>query len=404
MKKITKSFILIVFAVVVIFQNLNFVSLATARQINSKPEFRGTWISFLEFQSILCKKSEKEFESNIDKMFDNIKNSNLTDVIVCVHPFSDALYKSKIFPTSHLLTSTQGDEMSFDPLQIMINKAHERGLKIHAWFNPYRIKNPNSKLVLAEHHVAKKWVDENNKFEIIKTKNGGIYYNPCSENAKQLIVKGVEEVVKNYNVDGVQFDDYFYPAVDESIDVESYKKYVSDGGKLTLNEWRFENVNSLIKNVYSAIKAIKPNVMFGISPDSVIERNYNVHYSDVKKWASEPGYIDYLMPQIYFGFNHSKVPFNSTLEGWCNLSKLDGVKLYIGLACYKIGNEDKFAGVGSKEWINNNNIISQQIISCRKNNCNGFIFYRYDSLFNPEQNVKNAVDEEISSVLPLLKD
>ena len=404
MKKIIKSFIFIIFAVVFIFQSLILSSLATVGTNNSKSEFRGTWVSFLEFQSILCKKSEKEFERNIDKMFDNIKHFNLTDVIVCVHPFSDALYESKIFPSSHLLTGTQGDEMSFDPLKIMINKAHERGLKIHAWFNPYRIMNPNSKLVLAKHHVAKKWIDENNKFEIIKTSNGGIYYNPSSENAKQLIINGVEEVVKNYDVDGVQFDDYFYPDVDKSIDEESYVKYVSEGGQLSLNEWRFENVNSLIKNVYSAIKAVKPNVIFGISPDGVIERNYNVHYSDVKKWASEPGYIDYLMPQIYFGFSHAKVPFNSTLECWCKLPKLDGIKLYVGLACYKIGNEDKFAGAGAKEWINNHDIICNQIISCRKNNCDGFVFYRYDSLFNVEQNVKDAVNSEISSMSPLLKD
>ena len=303
-----------------------------------------------------------------------------------------------------MLTGIQGKDCGYDPLKIMTTLAHKDKIKIHAWINPYRIKNPSSDLELSSNHPAMKWLTEKNSDEVITLDNGGIYYNPGSKNAIQLIVNGVKEIIQNYNVDGIHLDDYFYPSKEKLIDENLYNSYLSNGGSLSLDNWRFENVNTLIKELYKTIKNVNPNISFGISPAGSINSNYEVHYSDVAKWISEPGYIDYLCPQIYFGFENQKQPFNTVLSQWTSLEKLDNVSIYVGLAAYKINAEDKFAGSGSQEWVNNNDIISRQIQACRSNKkCDGFVFFRYDSLFNPSSDVKSAVEEEMSKIIPLLK-
>lgn len=136
----------------------------------------------------------------------------------------------------------------------------------------------------------------------------GIYYNPGSEEARQLIVDGVKEIVANYNVDGIHFDDYFYPTTDASFDSGTYAAYQNSGGTLSLADWRRENVNILVRQTYAAIKSINPSVKFGISPQGNMSNNYNVQYSDVAKWISTSGYVDYICPQVYFGFQNQHQP------------------------------------------------------------------------------------------------
>lgn len=406
-KKFLKSLVmLVVFFMLVqsLFVNVLAVASLNSTSPKAKGEFRGVWVSFFEMQAIAAQKTEEEFTQNVDLMFDNTKILNLTDVIIQVRPFSDAFYKSSIFPQSDLLTGEQGKDCGYDPLKIMVEKGHEKGLKVHAWVNPYRIKNPNSKFKLAKNHPALQWIKDNNNREIIKLDNGGIYYQPGSDDAKQLVINGIKEIVSNYAVDGIHMDDYFYPSKEPDVDKELYNDYILKGGSLSLNNWRIENVNSLIKGIYTEVKKINPQVVVGISPAGNVEANYEVHFSDVKKWLKEPGYVDYLCPQLYYGFENEKQPFNKVLLQWASLEKLKTVDLYIGLAAYKIGLEDQYALSGKDEWVKGGNIISEQILKCRDNaNCNGFILFRYGSLFTPEQKQKGLVEKELSNIRAILK-
>lgn len=364
-------------------------------------EVRAIWISYLDFNSLLKGRTQAQFTANIQNAFDNVKDMGLNTVFVQVRPYGDALYNSDYFPWSHTITGTEGVNPGYDPLAIMVREAHARGLAIEAWINPYRVRHSGTTAALSSDNQAQKWLNSGSD-SVVKT-SVGIYYNPGSEEARQLIVNGVKEIVANYDVDGIHFDDYFYPTTDASFDSGTYAAYQSGGGKLSLADWRRENVNILVRQTYAAIKAINPSVKFGISPQGNMSNNYNVQYSDVAKWISTAGYVDYICPQVYFGFQNSTNPYDATVQKFNNMITASGVDLYVGLAPYKIGTEDTWAGEGKNEWINGEDILARMVGSARKNgHYKGFALYRYDSVFAPAAGVKAQVEAELSSLEDVL--
>lgn len=375
------------------------VQVSKPQQTVNYKEKRAVWISFLDFNTLLKNKSQSEFKSNINTAFKKVKNLGLNTVIVQVRPYADALYPSKYFPWSSTITGTEGKNPGFDPLAIMVSEARNQGLKIEAWINPYRVRSKGSIDDLSNDNIAKVWAGTS----AVKEYNGGIFFNPGNADARELIVNGVKEIVTNYDVDGIHFDDYFYPTTNTDFDSSEYQSYVNGGGKLSLGDWRRENVNILVREVYSCIKAIKSNVEFGISPQSSIDRNYSSQYVDAKKWLVNNGYVDYIMPQIYHGFENTAMPFKQTAQNWNNLIKAD-VDLQIGLAPYKIGCEDIYAGNGKYEWIEGEELLSQMVETARVNShYNGFSMFRYDSLLNPSGSVKNQVTNELNALSDVLE-
>lgn len=363
-------------------------------------ETRAVWISYLEYQSVLQGKTEKQFRNNIKAMFKNLASDGFNTVFVHVRSHSDAMYESDIFPWSVYCTGTEGNNPGFDPLEIMVSEAHSAGLKIEAWINPYRVKGNSNTEKIAKSSPAYKWLGTGKVIVL----DSGIFYNPADEEVVELIVSGVEEIVRNYDVDGIHFDDYFYPTTAESFDKTYYNEYKADGGKSSLAEWRRQNVNILIKNVYSAIKAIDSSCRFGISPGGNTDRNYNSLYCDVYTWVTSKGYVDYICPQLYYGFNNRDCPYLDVLSEFNDMITRSEVELIIGLAAYKAGAEDTYAGEnGKKEWINNNDILARQIIAARnESRYSGFAMYRYDSLYNPASGVKKAVAAEIENLFDIL--
>ncbi|WP_346928984.1 family 10 glycosylhydrolase, partial [Clostridium sp.] len=234
--------------------------------------------------------------------------------------------------------------------------------------------------------------------------NDGIYYNPGKEEVRQLIVNGVKEIVENYEVDGIHFDDYFYPSSDDSIDKKAYENYISSGGDLDLSSWRRENVNILVKQVYSAIKEIDSKVVFGISPQGSMNNNYNSQFIDVEKWVQNPGYIDYICPQVYYGFLNDNSDFQKVIEEFNTLTTEPTVKLYIGLSVYKIGTEDTWAGNGKDEWKSSIDMLKRQVEASRRlEKYDGILLFRYDSLFNPSSDVKDQIQGERENLKSILK-
>jgi len=370
--------------------------------VASSSEMRAMWFSYLDLSPMLKGKNKAQFTSAINTAFDNVVSLGLNTVIVQVRPFADALYNSEYFPWSVYISGTQGVAPGFDPLSVMIQCARARKLRIEAWVNPYRVKTSgNSTSSLSADNPAKRWLAEGSD-AVIVTANG-IYFNPASPDAQQLIINGVKELVRNYDIDGIHFDDYFYPSPDASFDAAYYSQYQSSGGSLSLGDWRRENVNILVRNVYAAIKTIDSSVAFGISPQGNMSNNYNTQYIDVAKWVTNSGYIDYIMPQIYFGFNNSGCPYVQTVAKWNNLITNKNIKLYIGLSPYKIGTVDNYAGAGKNEWINNSDILSRQVSAARGNNrYGGFALFRYASVFAPASNVASQVSTEINNLKKVL--
>ncbi len=366
---------------------------------SSEDELRGVWISYLElgFQGL----DQEAAAARLASMFDQIRSFGLNTVFFQIRPFADALYPTELFPYSHLLTGEQGKDPGYDLLQLAVTAAHERGLALHAWINPYRIQlNTGEALVpeaLDTDGPYAKWSEAG---WVVQTGTGQ-YLNPGIAEVRELIAQGAAEVVSRYGVDGVQFDDYFYPDDFGDSDQAQYDAYAAAGGTLSRDDWRREQVNALLKAVYAAVKNASSTAVFGVSPAADIEKNYTNKYADVAKWGSEPGYVDYLMPQDYFGFENAKMPFEAVAEEWSRLVTAPQVKFYLGLAAYKTGEEDVYAGTGKTEWQTHDDILKRQVEFSRQlANCSGFSIYSYSSLFgeNPSA-VRQAERNNLSSLL-----
>ena len=349
-------------------------------------ESRGIFISYIECLNHLKNKSEIETKSEINNIIDNVKKYHFNRIYLQVRPFSDSIYNSEIFPSSYTIVSNQGDKPSIDILAYFISQVKKNNIELYAWINPYRISNDTDTTKLSNTNPAYKWLNTNN-VKIIKDK--GIFYNPSSEEVINLIIEGVKEIVRNYKIDGILLDDYFYP--DDTIDLENYQKVAS---QISLTDYRLNKVNELVSGIYKSIKEINNKIQFGISPDGNLDNNYNIHYADVKTWLSEDGYIDYIMPQLYYGFNNETRPFIKTLNEWNSLIKND-TKLITALSLYKAGTIDKYAKAGKYEWIENSNIIRKQIQVARNIiNYTGYAIFRYDYFINiNNKNLQQEIGE-----------
>ncbi len=352
---------------------------------------KGIWISYIEFQQVDFS-TEESFTRDIREMFDNCKNMGLNTVIVHARSFGDAFYKSEIFPFSHIITGLQGGDPGYDPLEIMVKTAHDTGLRIEAWINPYRVKLYNHPQSFSRDNPA---VDSS----LTITTDSGVYYNPALQSVRDLVTDGVVEIVKNYDVDGIHFDDYFYPSTDEEIDKADYMLY---SGNLSLADWRRENVNMLIRQVYKAIKDIDSDITFGISPQGNDDNNYNMQYSDVALWLGEDGYCDYIMPQLYWGFDYrtksgsDRYSFEKLSQQWSEYKKADGVELYIGLGAYRIGAGDG-SYVDNGEWQTGDNLSKMIDVVNSNPNLDGWALYSYNSLFkNPDYDSLRT--QEVSAI------
>lgn len=343
---------------------------------HNNEEMRGVWVSYMELTMENEKdKSQKRFTEKFEEIAENCKNLGYNTLVVQVRPFCDALYKSDYFPWSHILTGEQGKNPNYDPLKIICDVCREKNLNIHAWINPYRISTQNSPSELSENNPYVK--DSSVGF---KTQSG-TYLDPSNENARKLIIDGIEEIVSNYDIDAIQFDDYFYPADMGSEDDTQYREYINgcENESMTLEEWRKANVNLLISEVYLRIHSIKNNVEFGISPQGNINNNDKL-FADVQLWCTTRGYIDYICPQIYFSLDNPALTFEDSLQSWCELEFASNVNLYVGLAGYKAGTDDD-----EGTWLNDDNILAQEYnIICENEKTSGLMMYSYASLFSDD--------------------
>lgn len=349
-------------------------SKATADTPESDEEMRGVWVSYMELSmENESSKTQKAFEGKFTKIAQKCRKSGFNTLIVQVRPFCDALYKSSYFPWSHILTDTQGENPQYDALQIMCDICKENNLKIHAWINPYRVSSNETPKKLSDNNPYIK-----NSEIGIKTDNG-IFLDPSNETAQQLISDGVKEIAENYDVDGIQFDDYFYPTEDESFDKKQYEAYIEKYGKensMSLDNWRMQNVNTLICKVYRTIKSVDSSVEFGISPQGNIGNNDGL-YADVKSWCTCKGFADYICPQIYFSLENPALTFEDCLNSWTSLDFDENVKLYVGLGGYKAGNGE----YDEETWLLSDSILADEYDILRNNkSVRGFMLYSYSCL------------------------
>lgn len=355
-------------------------------------EMRAVWVPYLSLNmSRESDKSEQAFQKKFDAIAKKAKVCGMNTLIVQVRPFGDALYKSSLFPWSHIVGGTQGVDPGYDPLAYMVSASHKAGLKIHAWVNPMRIQTSATPSILAVGNPYNTWKNDSSKNGWTVDCKSGKYYNPAHKEVRSLIAGGVKEIAKNYNVDGIQFDDYFYPSQDASFDKTEYDAYCEtakkSGTPLNLLQWRQGNINALVSQCYMEIKSVKANLPFGIAPQANVQNDLNMG-ADVNSWCSARGYVDYICPQLYVNFENPVLPFDTASQTWRSMVSNKDIKLYFGLALYK-ANSDADSGT----WMNSNTILANQVQYGRKALCDGFMFYSCDYLESDQtkEEVQNVV-------------
>lgn len=364
----------------------------------SEKELRGVWLSCYEIKTLCTSGNEKKYREEVEAVLAKLSDNKINTVFFQARAFCDALYFSGVFPDSEYVSGCAGKKAPFDSLEIFIECADKYGIAVHAWVNPFRVSYNGDVNALPENSPAAKLAKYDGALIICSE---GIYLNPADSRCRRLILDGIRELVSGYGIAGVHFDDYFYPDC-EFDDAFLYEKYIQAGGTLCADDWRRANVSDFISSVYSLVKEQNEGLVFGISPAASAERCRERLFADVERWCGGEGYIDYIMPQLYFGFENENAPFERLALEWKQKVNTDCVRLMCGLAAYKCGNSDKNAGTGIREWVVNSDILARQYDFLQKNGVySGFCIFSYSFAFG--KNTNENSEKELKKLSDMLQ-
>ncbi len=384
------------------------------RMVLNYDNMKAMWISQFDMSSVYTNGSsqtpQRSFLNYVKTILDNVKACGINTVIIQMRPNADSMYPSEYYPMSKYVVGAYGKDATYDPMEIFIDEAHERGLSVQAWINPMRamtvseIKSVNGK------YAIKKWYDANNGYTPVVS--NGVYLDPGHEEVRQLIINGAREILERYPVDGLHMDDYFYPTgVTSAFDSASYTAYKKSGGKLSLEGFRKDSLNKLVAGLYSMTKSVSEDLIFGISPAGNINNVTDKQFADVYTWCKNEGYIDYICPQVYFGLEHQSYDFDKVSKTWQSIIKVDSIDLIIGMTLGKAvngydGKGDTYAGSGKNEWIRHKDILKRCLeLSKSYEKCRGVSYFCYQYFFDPLSGVENnKTKTERDGFLPILKD
>ncbi len=355
-----------------------------------EPYMKAVWLSQYDLLSLYSTEGQQRpaehFTTLMQTVLDNIVKEGFDTVIVQIRPFGDSMYPSEYFPTSSYVSGSYGKEMIYDPFAIIVELAKERELDVHGWINPLRAMKPMDIEHIADSYIIKQWYDDETlNGDYLVEVDGRLYLNPAYQEVRNLIVSGAREICQKYDISGIHMDDYFYPTTDASFDRIAYTAYKNDGGTLSLADFRYENINSLVRELYSTVKSEDEALLFGISPMGNLQTSYTTLYTDVYTWCKEDGYIDYICPQIYFGLEHQTHDFKTVYQTWKTIIKNENVKLVVGMTFGKAqSGVDNYAGTGKTEWAENKDVLKRclEYLNNRKE-CQGVVFFCYQYMYDP---------------------
>ena len=348
---------------------------------------RGVWVATVANTDYPSRQgmTADELKSEADTILDNIAAMGLNAVFLQVRPSADALYQSDIFPWSCYISGTAGQapDQDFDVLSYWVEAAHSRGLQLHAWLNPYRITRSGQEELdaLPETSPARQhpeWVVEY---------DGNYYFNPGLPAVQQLVVDGAAEIVRNYDVDGIHLDDYFYPGTDFN-DAAAYERYGADFDDI--DDWRRDNVNDLIATLDETLHAINPELAFGVSPAGIWDNkadnpkgsetngrsSYREIYCDSVEWIKR-GTVDYICPQLYWSIGYEIADFEVLVDWWQDVVSTSDVALYIGIGAYRAAEAEP-----GDIWYGTAELERQLEMLDNSIDIQGEVFFSYSSLMD----------------------
>ena len=372
----------------------------------AQEKVRGVWVATanaLDFPS-QSNLGAEQLKAEIDAILQDVKAWGMNTVIFQVRPACDALYASEIFPVSSVLSDTGSLPEGFDPLGYFVEAAHGQGLKLHAWINPLRVttgsaEKPSHDLgVLPETSPARQHPDW-----VVAYADGRLYLDAGRPEVRQLVVDGVKEILDRYEVDGIHFDDYFYPYPQEGAVFDDSASFALYGQEQNLEDWRRENINDMIRQVDTLVDGYEREIAFGVSPFAVwknqasdplgsattagVETYYDL-YADTRLWVKE-GWLDYICPQIYWSFEQEPAPFDTVFDWWAECVKDTGVDLWVGHAFYKQGTDQP-------GWEDARQTLRQVEYAQASAEYDGSIFFRYQHIKSDQGGATTAMMQKMT--------
>jgi len=361
------------------------------KDLNVRKDVYGLWVSNVVNIDMPSLKDIEIYKNKVKEIVKTCQSYHINTIFFQVRTTNDAFYPSKINPSSRYLMEEEGRKMPFDVFEYMINQAKNASLSVHAWLNPYRV-SMKSDLSKDEYlktcddlNFAKKHPDL-----LVTDKKGQFILNPASEKVKKHILNTIDEILNHYDIDGIHFDDYFYPyggLSDDNDDTLLFEQ--RDDKNQSIGDFRRMHVTDIVRRTYKLIKSHHTTLQFGISPFGIwknktkdnhgshtsikASQSYSNEYADSYHWVKE-GIIDYICPQIYWQFAHELAPFADLVDFWVDAVKDTNVDLYIGHAPYRLGQEGDFK--------NPMEIVNQLMYCEQYDEIKGHVFFTYHTFID----------------------
>ena len=369
-----------------------------------KEEMRGVWVATVSYIDVKIYESDAQYKRQLLNILDNVQAHNMNAIFFQVRPMNDAFYESSYAPYSRYIRGTEGQGLDWDILEFMVTEAHERGIELHAWLNPYRVSNTKGVdkavqlALLDDKNFAKK-----NPNLVIEDNEGALILNPGEPRVRAYLKSVIGELMNNYDIDGIHFDDYFYSygGTANSQDQSAFDKYNPDN--LSRDDWRRNNVDLMVKDVFQYIENHNQNkndsIKFGISPFGIWANKqtnplgsptrggqsyYQPQYADSRKWVLE-GWLHYIMPQVYWGFNRDVAPFADIVDWWADIAEQGGVDLIIGHGFYRILESNT-------DWQDTAELVEQVRYATTHPVVKGSVFFSYRTMTNPSVKVESSLE------------
>lgn len=338
----------------------------TAEQLHLPVQQSGSpvvaaWLTAVSLSDMLKGATEAAYRAAVHQELTWLCENGFTDVFVQVRSNGDAYYRSRVYPRA---ASWSQD---FDPFQVFLEENQQVGLRVHAWINPYRCQTTGQMLKIPDTYPTRMWAQE--QAEPIVQLSGRWYLNPADEHAQALICTGAQELLDGYDIAGLHIDDYFYPTTEPELDAAAFAASRSED----LTAWRTEQVNTLVAALYAQAHAA--DRIFSISPRGDPAASAQLLYADPETWCSQSGYCDWILPQLYYGFDNETCGFAEMLALWQGMVQTDGVRLIPGICTYKVGQADDWAGTGRMEWLTEQEIPARQAAAVLETGLNGVAVY-----------------------------
>ena len=349
----------------------------------SEGGLRAVWLSQFDLQPLFRdgnrQRDELAFDALCRTLCGTLARDGFNTVFLQMRPNGDSMYESRFYPLSKYVCGDYGETIGYDAAGVLIARLRENGISVHGWINPLRLMREDEMENVPERFAIRRWYDA--KSGQVKACGDYLYLDPAYPEVRELIADGAREMCERYGLDGIHMDDYFYPTTDPSFD----EKEFSHSAFSDLGDFRRDNVSALVSHLYDV--AHECGVRYGIAPAGNLDSLADGYFADVFLWLSKPGFVDYILPQLYFGFENKYCPFDVMVSRWADAIRCDGIDLYIGLTAAKAAMNavDVFAGTddGKTEWMRCRDVLARSL-SCAagEERVKGVCFFSYSWMYD----------------------